>query len=534
MKKILTITIAASALLSIASCQKEELANIESKPTEALRIITGSFTNDETKTTLGTDNVTPQWSAGDVIRLLDNTSYEDIVLTSSNIDSDDASKITFTTSLTGTMLYAVYPASATTMTSCSDGNITFTIPSIQEGSFGSANICVASGNGSTENTIYFCNATAVVEMTVATGVVGAEFNAVNNIAGNMTITMGAKGVINGTSTASLSSNKIIVSGTKSPTDSKFYLAVAPVDAGTVTVTCNTTTMSGSIGKGTKTLAMDKIYAMNLSTMTIGTSFNIAGRHGIKNGQEYVIVKISDTQFQKWATENLAVTESGKGNWKSTGHIIGDYFQWGASYAGYNISTASDQKPTNLVIYNSFTSKGTGGTDNTITFKTGKDTGFTVANAPYSDGSNFTKYNTDGIKMTLELSDDVANIVLGGSWRIPSNSDYNSLKTKAYWAWDATDMGYYVFTPGIGTSGTAGGRANISDGDDKTKALLFFPAFTSATSTAFETEGKGRYWVNKQGNVTSGQYFNFTSTSIATPGSNYFSRGKGCPIRPILD
>jgi len=531
MKKIIATAIAAAALLSLASCQKEELKNMDNGSAKTERIISGAFTGSITMTTLDTDNVTPLWSVGDVIRVLDGTEYQDITLAAGNI-TDGGKKITFATTLTGTQLYAVYPASATAMTSCTDGNICFTVPAIQDGTFASANICVASGDGSTANTIYFSNATAVVEMSVASGVVGTRFAATNNVAGDMTVAMGTNGTVSGITTTSLSSSTISVSDTKAPTGSKFYLTVAPVDAGTVTITCNTTTKSGSTDKGTKTLVKDKIYAMDLSGMTIDADFDLTGQHGVINGQEYVIIKAkydgTNDSFLKWATQNLAVTASGKAKWKGTDYFIGDYFQWAASYSGYNITAEAFQRPGNLIIYDSFTNTGKGDSEDSYTFKSSKPVGFALETAPYCDGTNYTKYtgtSGDG-KTTLDQSDDVANIVLGASWRTPTGGlygEFNAMKKVTVWTWNDTDNGYYV---------TKSGEILASD---KSNALLFFPAAGNGNSTNLCSAGSdGYYWSSTlhSDDTDNACYLYFDSSDAYTESNHY--RYFGFSVRPVLD
>jgi len=489
MRKIFSIAILAVAFFTLSSCQKEIENN---NPAE--RIISAEFTDDGTKTTLSAT----LWLVGDKIRVFGGSSYQDITLVANGSTpgpnegkiSADSQSFTFTTTLEGP-LYAVYPASATTMTSCSDGNISFTISSSQDGTFGSANICVASGND--KDNLYFSNATAVVEMTVASDVVYASLSATNTIAGEMTVEMGSSGVINSTDINSFSSNHIFVSGT--PSRGKFYMAVLPVETGAVSVTCNTSTKSGFVNKGSKTLEINKIYSMNLSGMTIATE-DLTGQFGVLNGQDYVLIKAkydgTNYSYLKWATQNLAVTASGKAKWNGTNYVIGDYFQWGASYEGYGITEASFKTPTNLVIYDSFINTFTI-YGNSFTFKTGKT--FSISSAPYSDGSKYTKYLSGN---HLELSDDVANIVLGGTWRMPTGGNgghFSKMCSATYWAWDATDKGYYVFKPGVGTSGAANGTGAIAGTDDKTKALLFFPAagYGILEDLIMEVYGVGNYW-----------------------------------------
>jgi len=542
MKNILTIAIAAAALLSFSSCQKEELNNTDINSTSTERIISGSFVNDGTKTTLDTDAITPLWSVGDMIRVLDGTSYQDFTLiangstagTNEGVISADGKSFTFTTTLTGETLYAVYPASATAMKSCTDGNVTFTIPSVQDGTFGSANICVASGDGSNANTIYFRNATAVVEMTVPNDVVGTKFVSTNNIAGSMTVAVGNYGAITGT-TPSLSSSAISVSDTKAPAGSKFYLAVAAVETGAVNITCNTISLSGSTGKSTKTLAMDKIYAMDLSGMTIDNDFDLTGQHGVLNGQEYVLIKAkydgNKNSYLKWSTQNLAVTESGKAKWKGTNYVIGDYFQWAASYNGYNIP-ADSQKPDSLFIYTSFVNNFTT-TNNSFTFKTDKN--FKKNYAPYG-GASYTKYTSTDSKTVLDLSDDVAYIVLGSTWRIPTggeNGQFNAMTDVTYWAWDDTDKGYYVFKPGVGTLVTVKGCGDIALTDDKTKALLFFPATGNGYNSNLRYSTEYGYYMSRTLESDGSAFCMLIQNVLVNPKSTR-NRYYGIPVRPVSE
>ena len=77
------------------------------------------------------------------------------------------------------------------------------------------------------------------------------------------------------------------------------------------------------------------------------------------------------------------------------------------------------------------------------------------------------------KKILEKTDDVANILLGGKWRMPENNEYSAMMSATYWAWDSTDKGYYVYTP---NSASDVGRVNGGSGTyAKQYSLMFFPA-----------------------------------------------------------
>jgi len=262
-----------------------------------------------------------------------------------------------------------------------------------------------------------------------------------------------------------------------------------------------------------------------------------GMRGILNGQEYVIIKGSDGKYLKWATQNLAVTTSGKVKWNSTNYIIGDYFQWAASYAGYGITAEALKTPASLVIYDSFTSTCTGGSSDSFTFKTGKTDGFKMlSNAPYCNGTDYTKYTI--APATLALTDDVANIVLGSTWRIPkggSTGEIKAMREATYWAWDATDKGYYVFKPGVGTSGSANGLGTIGTGDDKTNALLFLPAAGVGYSDVFQYMGAfGYYWSGTlySDDTDQANFLHFNLSGVSYEGPNL--RRYGFSVRPVSD
>lgn len=293
MKK--SIVFVAFALLVFASCQKEPLVSENQEPT--LRTITATFENNGTKTTLSTvDNKTPLWSNNDKIRILNATSHQDITLTEANIKNDKRT-ITFTTSLTGT-LYAVYPASATTMGSCSDGKINFTIPAFQDGTFASANICVAKSSSNDEtnkNCLVFSNATSVLEFSQdasTTGVLSVRVEAANAIAGPMTVAYNTGGTF--TLTTSSLSGKLINARPTEVAD-KYYVAVAPVTTGKIEFEYQKDIKVATITtEAGKTLESNNIYecpSMDGKTYEVKT--------GTIDGKDYVQIG-----HVKWATKNF--------------------------------------------------------------------------------------------------------------------------------------------------------------------------------------------------------------------------------------
>ena len=547
-KTIIFASVALATLFAFSSCQKENLENNYSE--NGVRIITATFENNGTKTTLSTeDNKTPLWKEGDIIRVFgtrnDGNQYDDITLAAGNINNSGKT-ITFTTTLTG-ILYAVYPASATAMTSC-NGSIDFTIPAVQDGTFASANICVAKStaiDGTNKDNLVFSNATAVLEIKTAANVVGVDITATYNIAGAVTASFSGNEI---NLTPSLTGKTVSAVCKSAPSGKVFYLAAAPVSTGsTTTATCYKIDKKGSIDKGNKNLQRNVIYSMNLSSMTINTDCNLTGTKGTLNGHEYVIIKAkydgTNYSYLKWATMNVGATAvTGTASY-------GTYFAWGATVKAYNAVDYS--KTTGAFTFVSSNPYG-GIYKNTWN----ASDGFSWNNTPFTDGvysnSNkkvFTKYIPSGKtdywkgtdspdnKITLDLADDAAAVNWGGTWRMPIGYDatgageFNALKDATYWAWDGTDKGYYVFAPD--GSHAAGTRVSSTAGLDKGSALLFFPAAGYGDGTSLSSVGSsGRYW---SGSLSTGgpsyAYDLYFISSNVYP-QYYRYRYYGFSVRPV--
>ena len=234
---------------------------------------------------------------------------------------------------------------------------------------------------------------------------------------------------------------------------------------------------------------------------------------------------------KWAKDNLAITPSGKREYNGTGHVIGDYFQWGA-YQGYCGNEGDPDK--GLLVYNAFSHKLCGDMTNSFEFKTGKS--FVIENAPHYSGSAYDKYNDSDktSKPKLESSDDAATIMLTGSWRMPKKEEFEAMKAATYWVWDATDKGYYVYTPDPSTDA---GKVNSGTGTSyvKTEALLFFPAAGRGDGSSLSDAGTYGYcWSSTllTDFVDYAYYLDFSSVNVYP--SNSSRRYYGRSVRPVSD
>ena len=246
---------------------------------------------------------------------------------------------------------------------------------------------------------------------------------------------------------------------------------------------------------------------------------------------------STTTTLRWYRQSLAITASGKKAWKDGNGsavkvpgtnddvIVGDYFPWG-TFAGFYGSGADSDK--GLLPYSAFTNTGCGDGSDGFTFKDGRQ--FSDANVPYRSDTGYTKYNAADGRTTLEASDDVASIVLGGTWRMPTQAEFQAMKQATYWAWDATDKGYYVYAPNPATDA---GKVNNGTGTyDKVDALLFFPAAGFGGGAKLDKAGSyGRYWSSTFNSNSNSFYLLFYASSVSL---QYDSRYNGFSVRPVQD
>ncbi len=474
MKKIIIFAVAVATLFAFSSCQKENLQ--DNGATNGVRIITATFENATTKTTLNSDGKTPEWEPGDVIRILSETSYQDVTLAAGDIADN---KITFTTSLEGT-LYAVYPASATSLEKCEDGKVTFTIPAIQDGTFASANICVAISTEDDEynkDNLIFRNATAVLKITTADDVVGVDVTASNCIAGEVTATFSGTAV--SLSTSSLDRHYVSAVGTSAPTNKVFYLAAAPVTTGYATVNCYSSSKKGTEEKSSKSLSRNVIYAMDLTSVNPSIP-DITGQHGILDGHEYVIIKCGENNL-KWATMNIGATAL------TGADSYGDLFSWG------DVATKDNYGQTY-----------------------------------YVDPAK--SINTD---IAPDSGYDAARVNWGGTWRMPTGNagEFNALKEATYWNWE--DSGYYVYVPQSGDAGKKNDEKDSGHTYDKSDALLFFPAagYSSGTSCS-DASTRGSYWSSTWCSSDDAYLLNFKKDRVYLSG--YSDRYRGFSVRPVSD
>lgn len=216
MKKTLYILFAATIAMATVACSKEELFDSNAKQSQ-MRTFTCSFDQgDVTKTNL-TEKGKTVWEDGDKIWVSNGTAFDTLTVTP---HKDAPQYFDFKTALEGT-LYVVYPFSAAK--SVTDGKFEIEVPTVQNGSFGSANISVAVA---TDRYVKMKNVTSVLQFRIpstAKPIKAVSVNAIDNVvAGDCTVDMTSGSPV---ITANDNYSDVIVK--TDGLSGKFYMSVIP-------------------------------------------------------------------------------------------------------------------------------------------------------------------------------------------------------------------------------------------------------------------------------------------------------------------
>ena len=151
----------------------------------------------------------------------------------------------------------------------------------------------------------------------------------------------------------------------------------------------------------------------------------------------------------WSTCNLS--ESGLVN---SPEVYGDYFAWGETSSKLNVP------------YDWSSYKWCNGSPTSLT--------------KYSTSSS---YGTVDNKTTLYPEDDVAHVILGGSWRMPTDAEWTELRGKCSWTWTSNYNGTGVAVRIV--------TSNVEGYKDKS---IFLPAAGGRSVTSLSDAGsRGYYW-----------------------------------------
>lgn len=544
MKTFKAIIFASAALLAAVACTKEANPKEESVPSAPGTIevnvtaLIGDLTPSEgTKATMA-PVIRLTWANGDKVYAYDATQkLGDLTVTpveggsSAKLSGDISTPATGTTKIT--LVYCNTATSAPTIDG-STGIITFDLSTQNDEAANPfvvySTLDYTTGLTSiTDKIVPFNFATSLMRVTV-TGIANEDITAAT-VSGVNTKCQLTVNKVAAPTVAGITSGSISRTGTDSFTKSDGR-AVFNVSVAKATTNDNRTLYieQGTLKYGSK--LMSQAIDAGQSIISVYALTEQTGSRGKINGHEYVYVA-----GKKWATQNLAISSSGKGAWLSVkvpgnlseNVVVGDYFQWGV-YPNHTTPANNDQ---GLLIYSSFEITKYDGSYNSFSFKSpasGKTyqfnkstSGTSVGISPYYN-SGYTKYFADdkSYRPNLDLSDDVAHTLWGESWRMPTSAEFKALKDATKWTWE--DKGYYVTKLGEDL------EAN------KSNALLFFPAAGCGSSGNLIDAGTyGYYWSSTLRSDDTG-YANSLYFCIdnVNPLFYYNIRCCGISVRPLSD
>lgn len=137
--------------------------------------------------------------------------------------------------------------------------------------------------------------------------------------------------------------------------------------------------------------------------------------------------------------------------------------------------------------------------------------------PGNDDDEYSKYNSTDNKMTLELADDAANVVMGGDWHMPTSAQCAELldNTTTSWTTDynGTGVAGMIFTSNNGNS-------------------IFFPAAGDVWDEGAENQGKWFYiWSCTRYRFPENACDMYGNSNRCTGSNN--DRFGGCSVRGVL-
>ena len=551
MKTLKTIIFASAALIAAAACTKEANPKEESVPSapgtievNVTALIGDLAPSEGTKATMD-PVIRLTWANNDKVYAYDTTQKLG-ELTVTPVEGSSSAKLTGTltkTPATGTTKITLVYCTGTTPTmtgnklsfDLNNQNVAanpFVVYSTLDYTAGQTSI--------TDKIVPFNFATSLMRVTVTglanTSITEATVSGVNTKC-QLTVNKDAVPAV-----AGITSGSISRTGTDSFTrsDGRAVFNVSVAAEATTNANRTLTINQGTLKYGSD--LMSQAIAAGTSIISVYALTEQTGSRGKIGDHDYVYVA-----GKKWATQNLAISTSGKGAWLSAkvpgslseNVVVGDYFQWGA-YQNYVTENGDDK---GLLIYSSFTNNQCGDTEDKFTFKknsSSTDYKFTTSSISPYYSSSYTRYNNSdkAYRPNLDLSDDVAHTLWGGSWRMPTggaSGEFQELFSATYWAWNDDDKGYYVYEPQEGDAGKKNAEKASGHTYNKTDALLFFPAAGFGISSALNIAGTdGDYWSStlNSGGTDYAYGLHFTSGDVG-PQDVYY-RYRGFSVRPLSD
>ena len=445
-----------AASLALVSCAKQDVIdNGSANPAGGARTIAVSFANASVKSALGEDGLTPKFVANDVIKVSNGTDAP----VDCTVEIDGSGNASITTELTGA-LTMVYPAAAAKM----NGNAIegVLVPTVQDGKFASANICKAIiAEKATEAS--FENQTALFKVTPPDGIKKFTITSLKPIVGGART--GTAVAIN-TEGADDAAKLVITVGGDASELTTFYVSfVAGANLTDLSFEYKTDETHGAM----KGIPAKSIQAPVVDKTATSTLYTIDAN----NWHDYVVLA-----GKKWATMNIGATKP---------KDYGEYFAWGET-TGHKANSA----------------------------KTGfeNDYRFDWSHTPFNNGqSDYDETYFNSVKDTecpggiLALKNDAANVNWGGSWRMPTDAEFEALCAIDK-AWDDSKKGY---TFGVSPAQIFLPAAGFGNGSVMSDAGVSGYYWSSSLDTDYPDYAYVLYFSN--GNVNSSSSFRYSGQSV---------------------
>ena len=496
MKKHIQSWLLVAAILTLVSCSSENDEIVADNETNKLMTFTATQEGDavNTKTALSSDGKTIHWEEGDKISIFDGKGNQAFALKTGAGTNSATFEGTASEAVTYTAIYP-YQQNAT----LSDGIVTnVTLPATQkaiEGGFDpTAALMMAQSNNTS---LQFKNVVGYVKVKpnfACSKIVLRSGSASEYLAGTGTLTYNS---IAPTFNFTISKSHSITLEGNIDSLKTYYIAV-PTTKLTAGWTISFTTSDGSnvyTRKSKKDITFTRNKVINLGEFNTNEDYWLDEKGIVPDSQQVDMglkVTIDSTKYKVYfAKSNLTATGLAE---KETD--FGDYFAWASTEPWLTSYTLSGS----TITFNSW--------------KEGKSGGYTESNAPYRDGSSYSKYNST---KELELSDDAARRILGGKWQVPHPYVWSTMydsNSNFTWTWDPEKKGY-----------------TIKNKTDNTKSI-FLPAAGEIDGTTLSKVGEeGNYWENIANSETSAYIFEFTNTNYASS-TSWYDRYYGYTIRPV--
>ena len=488
MKHSFYSSLAIVAVMMLASCSSDNGENAGSKA------IPMTFAASQegiggTRAAINTaDTKQIVWKKDDAISIFDGNGNQKFIL----VGEGGSTSGNFTgTAVEATTYTAIYPYNSNA--TVSGGTVSgVSLPSAQtatEGSFDpKAALMIATSTSDAPTKLQFKNIVGYVKVTPNFECSNIELKAADEttpLTGDLSIT--------GYNSYTVTGNEAYSISLTGPTTSSkaYYIAVLPSTLASGW-TISFTTSEGNVytRKGSKELTVTRNQVVDLGSFDTSADYWYDEGRGdkVKASQEVdlglTITKDETTYKVIFAKSNLTAT-----GLATSETATGDYFAWAATEPWYD---SSEQ------------------------WKSGKEEGYVISNAPYYYTNTYDKtYTNEG--QTLNTDDDAARKILGGNWQIPTSIIFNALLSND------------SFTKELTTNGSISG-CKITN--NSTNASIFFPATGYYNGTICSSSGTiGNYWLSDLYNAELAKEFYFPDTNNNIRVS-FDNRYFGNTIRPI--